>query len=82
MTGLANRLEQAGLLVRRRDSGDGRAIRLHLTEEGQLARRRAKADLAILNSKLTDGFSDAEMQIVARWLEAIRSRFEETEPEP
>jgi DNA-binding MarR family transcriptional regulator len=76
MTGMANRMEQAGLITRVRDTGDGRAIRLHLTEEGQVARRRAQADLKLLNAKLTEGFTETEMQVVARWLEKLPSKFQ------
>lgn len=81
MTGMANRMEQAGLIARVRDTGDGRAIRLYLTEEGQSARRRAQADLKLLNAKLTEGFTDDEMQVVARWLEKLPDQFrlEDTE---
>jgi len=81
MTGMANRMEQAGLITRIRDTGDGRAIRLHLTEEGQSARRRAQADLKLLNAKVTEGFTDDEMQVVVRWLEKLPDKFrlEDTE---
>jgi MarR family transcriptional regulator, organic hydroperoxide resistance regulator len=76
MTGMANRMEQAGLITRVRDTTDGRAIRLHLTEEGQVARRRAQADLKLLNAKLTEGFTEAEMHVVARWLEKLPDQFQ------
>lgn len=76
MTGMANRMEQAGLITRVRDTTDGRAIRLHLTEEGQVARRRAQAGLKLLNAKLTEGFTEAEMQVVARWLEKLPDQFQ------
>lgn len=81
MSGLANRMEQAGLIARRRDAIDGRAIRLYLTEQGQLVRQRAQADLLILNAKLTEGFSEAEMKVVARWLESLQSKLELETPD-
>jgi DNA-binding MarR family transcriptional regulator len=74
MSGLANRLEQAGYLVRKRDELDGRTIRLFQTEEGRAAGQRAKAALGALNARLSDGFSEDEMAVVGRWLESLPQR--------
>ena len=74
MSGLASRLEQAGYVVRQRDSEDGRAIRLYQTEEGRLAGQGAKAALGALNAKLSEGFSEDEMAVVGRWLESLPQR--------
>ncbi|API61422.1 hypothetical protein BSL82_18465 (plasmid) [Tardibacter chloracetimidivorans] len=71
MSGLANRLEQAGFLTRQRDEEDGRAIRLYQTDEGRLAAQRTKSALTALNFQLTDGFNEQEMEVVGRWLEAL-----------
>ncbi|MES2130013.1 MAG: MarR family transcriptional regulator [Pseudomonadota bacterium] len=76
MSGLANRMEQAGFLVRQRDADDGRAIRLYQTEEGRLAGQKAKVALAALNTRLYEGFNEDEMAIVARWLETLPQRLE------
>lgn len=77
MSGLANRLEQAGYLLRERDSNDGRAIRLYQTDEGRAAGLRAKASLGALNAKLSEGFSEDEMAVVGRWLESLPQRLSE-----
>lgn len=77
MSGLANRLEQAGYLLRKRDPNDGRAIRLYQTEEGHAAGLRAKASLGALNAKLSEGFSLDEMAVVGRWLESLPRRLSE-----
>lgn len=74
MSGLANRLEQAGYLVRKRDELDGRTIRLFQTEAGRAAGQRAKAALSALNVKLSDGFTEDEMAVVGRWLESLPQR--------
>ena len=74
MSGLANRLEQAGYLVRKRDAEDGRAIRLYQTDEGRAAGQRAKAALSALNTQLSEGFSQEEMSVVGRWLETLPRR--------
>lgn len=74
MSGMANRMEQAGLIMRHRDTADGRSIRLFLTKEGKVVGERARSDLARLNAALTEGFSEAEMAIVERWLASIPGR--------
>lgn len=76
MTGLADRLVRAGLLERRRDAEDGRAVRLHLTAAGRSALKAANAELAPLNARLAEGFSEAELAVVARWLASLRRKFE------
>ncbi|MBR8311983.1 MarR family transcriptional regulator [Burkholderia dolosa] len=75
MTGLADRMAKAGLLTRHADSDDGRATRLFVTDEGRAALRRARVLLRELNGKLCDGFSDDELDVVARWLHALQQRF-------
>lgn len=75
MSGLAARLEAAGYLIRTRDSEDGRAFRLYQTDEGRLAGRRSKASLGVLNERLSEGFSDDEMEVVGRWLESLVDKF-------
>ncbi|MBN3824653.1 MarR family transcriptional regulator [Burkholderia sp. Ac-20384] len=75
MTGLADRMAKAGLITRHADSDDGRATRLYLTDEGHAALKRARVLLRELNGKLCDGFSDDELDVVARWLHALQERF-------
>ncbi|AJY10676.1 MarR family transcriptional regulator [Burkholderia dolosa] len=75
MTGLADRMAKAGLLTRHADSDDGRATRLFVTDEGRAALKRARVLLRELNGKLCDGFSDDELDVVARWLHALQQRF-------
>ncbi|MGU7784588.1 MarR family winged helix-turn-helix transcriptional regulator [Burkholderia sp. PU8-34] len=75
MTGLADRMAKAGLLTRHHDSDDGRATRLFLTDDGHAALKKARVLLRALNEKLCDGFSDEELDVVARWLGALQTRF-------
>ena len=63
------------LLARHADSDDGRATRLFLTDAGHAALKRARVLLRELNGKLCDGFSDEELDVVARWLHALEDRF-------
>lgn len=75
MSGLADRSERAGLIERRADEHDGRASRLWLTDAGRSARQRSKAGMTDLNARLTEGFTEAEIDVVARWLTSLQTKF-------
>jgi DNA-binding MarR family transcriptional regulator len=75
ISGLAERMVEAGLIEKRADPDDGRASRLWLTAMGRKALARTKAGVAELNARLTEGFSDAEIDIVSRWLTSVQSKF-------
>lgn len=79
MTGLADRTERAGLIERRPDEVDGRASRLWLTEAGRSARQRSKTAMKALNAKLVEGFTAAELDVVARWLTSLQTKFPATD---
>jgi DNA-binding MarR family transcriptional regulator len=69
VTNLSKRMQAAGLVERVGDAFDARLTRLRLTAAGRQASDRAHAVLAELNAQLTAGFSQDELQVVARWLE-------------
>ena len=75
ISGLADRTVAAGLVERRADSEDGRAWRVWLTSKGRTALAQAKAGAAEVNAALTEGFTSAEIDIVARWLTSIQDKF-------
>lgn len=75
MTGLVDRMERAGLVERRPDPGDGRAQRVRLTDAGREARAFALDGLEEINKTLTEGFSEAEVDAIARWLTSLQARF-------
>jgi DNA-binding MarR family transcriptional regulator len=75
ISGLADRMVDAGLIEKRADPNDGRAWRLWLTQAGRKALARTKASVAELNVRLTEGFSEAEIDIVARWLASLQTKF-------
>ncbi|SFM20826.1 MarR family winged helix-turn-helix transcriptional regulator [Variovorax sp. OV329] len=79
MSGLADRMERAGLIERRADDTDGRASRLWLTDAGRAARQRSQAGMKPLNAKLTEGFTAAEIDVVARWLTSLQTKFPPTD---
>jgi len=89
ISGLVDRTAAAGLVARRADREDGRAWRVWLTPKGRTALAQAKASAAEINAALTEGFTGAEIDIVARWLTSIQHKFPRdstrdsiTDPEP
>src|SRR3982750_4135599 len=81
ISGLVDRMTAANLIERRADPDDGRAWRLWLTPAGRLAMARSKAGLVEVNARLTDGFTNAEIDVVARWLTTMQTRFPRGEDE-
>lgn len=77
MSGLIDRMERAGLVERRADPTDGRGQRIFMTDQGRAAREAAKAGLEEINRKITEGFSEAEMDVVSRWLASLQQSFPE-----
>ncbi|MDA9424825.1 MULTISPECIES: MarR family winged helix-turn-helix transcriptional regulator [Bradyrhizobium] len=75
ISGLVDRTEAAKLIERRADREDGRAWRIWLTPKGRSALTQVKAGAAEVNAALTDGFTIAEIDVVARWLTSIQSKF-------
>ena len=75
ISGLVDRTAAAKLIERRADREDGRAWRVWLTPKGRAALAQAKANAAQVNAALTDGFTSAEIDIVARWLTSIQDKF-------
>jgi DNA-binding MarR family transcriptional regulator len=81
ISGLVDRMTAANLIERRADPDDGRAWRLWLTPAGRVAMAQSKAGLTEVNARLTDGFTDAEIDVVARWLTTMQTRFPRGEDE-
>jgi DNA-binding MarR family transcriptional regulator len=65
----------SGLIERVPDAQDGRASRLRLTAAGRDARKAAVRRARALNEQLRDGFTDAELEVVARWLCSLSEKF-------
>jgi DNA-binding MarR family transcriptional regulator len=61
MTSLVRSVEQAGLVAREPDSGDGRAYRVSLTSRGQELRPVAERVLADLGATARTQLSDGEL---------------------
>jgi len=66
---------EGGLIEKRADLADGRAARLWLTGAGRRELSRAKTGAAEINARLMDGFTEAEIDTVSRWLKAVQTKF-------
>ena len=75
ISGLVDRTAAAKLVERRADREDKRAWRVWLTPKGRAALTQVKASAAAINTALTEGFTSAEIDIVARWLASIQEKF-------
>src|SRR5947207_11937515 len=81
ISGLVDRMTATNLIKRQADPDDGRAWRLWLTPAGRAAMAQSKAGVGEVNARLTEGFSEAEIDIVARWLTTMQTRFPRGEDE-
>ena len=70
-----DRMAKPGLIFCWVDEPNKRSYRLWLTEAGREAAQQAMAELAPLNVKLTQGFTDSELEIVSRWLHTVNERY-------
>ncbi len=75
ISGLVDRMVASGLVERRADDDDARASRVFLTSKGRKSLVRARETARAMNARLADGFSDQEIDIVARWLAGIQNKF-------
>ena len=63
------------LVERRSDAEDARSWRVFLTTKGRKSLALATETARQINSCLMEGFSDEEIDTVARWLASIQSKF-------
>lgn len=75
LTGLAGRMEHNGLIERRPCDQDGRASRLYLTELGRSKIDSAKPLITELNERMTEGFTDDEVNVILRFLNRLVNDF-------
>lgn len=68
VTNLSKRMQAAGLVERVADASDARLTRLQMTPTGLGAAELSRSALADLNGRLAAGFTQEELQTVARWL--------------
>jgi DNA-binding MarR family transcriptional regulator len=71
ITGLVARTEKTGCIRRRASSEDGRATHLHLTAKGHKKLEEIHKLNDELHRALRSGFSDAEIEVVLRFLQHV-----------
>ncbi|VAV92306.1 hypothetical protein MNBD_ALPHA06-845 [hydrothermal vent metagenome] len=71
ITGLATRMQTAGLIRRTRCAKDGRAWRISLTNKGEEKRQQVVGHLREFNQEISAGFSGEEMDVVHRFLSQV-----------
>jgi DNA-binding MarR family transcriptional regulator len=74
ITGLVDRLEKKGMIERRKDPEDRRAIRLHLTRRGRDAAARALPVVKEQNAAIKQGFTAEEIEVFSRVLQSVIER--------
>jgi DNA-binding MarR family transcriptional regulator len=77
---MIDRLEEAGLVERRRDESDRRAWRIHLTPAAAPMLVKLEEMGLAFNADMLAGISEADRETVLRVLGQMRSNLEQTEP--
>ena len=76
VTGLARRLEQAGVVTRQRCESDRRSWRLYLSARGREVLQLGHQSMREVNERITEGLSEAELDIAAGFLKNIIRTFQ------
>lgn len=74
VSGLVDRMEAGGLVLRKTSSVDARAQHIHVTAAGRRIAAKAAPVVRDMQAALTEGFTPAELDIVARFLVAAADR--------
>ena len=79
MTGLVDRLEKSGFVVREASPTDRRALLVRITQEGIDEIDRAKAIIKRVNEEVSSGFSDEEIAAFKKVLNSFFQKFNKAE---
>ena len=71
VTTLVVRMEEAGLIRREACSVDGRSYRVYLTKKAKSIGQKAIPFAGELNARLSCGFTEKEIDVVIRFLDAV-----------
>lgn len=74
---LVDRMEEAGLLERRRDPADRRAWRIHLTERSRQVVDKVRSGLAGMEEEMLAGLDQHQRDSLSDLLERVRANFVE-----
>jgi DNA-binding MarR family transcriptional regulator len=78
---MIDRLEEAGLVERRRDAADRRAWRIHLTKEAAPVLAKLEAMGTAFNADILAGITDADREAARRVLAGIRNNLDRIDEE-
>ena len=76
MTDILQRMEEGGLVARRRDPDDNRLVRVYLTEQGCDKERLIREQFAKLESAVFAGFDDGERAALRHLLQRALSNID------
>jgi len=79
VTNMLQRLEEAGLVARRRDPDDNRLVRVYLTEAGLQKEDSINAQLGEMQELLFKGISEADRTLLRHQLRQIMANIGEKE---
>ena len=80
LTRLVDNMEKAGLVERRRDAEDARAVALHVTAAGRRLTRRILPIAERYEAVALKGFSAAEQDVLKKALRRLYDNMDELEP--
>lgn len=66
VTNMLQRMEESGLVTRRRDVDDNRLVRVYLTEAGREKERSINEQFMNLQAAIFEGISDADRRLLRR----------------
>jgi len=78
---MIDRLEEAGLVERRRDAADRRAWRIHLTEDAAPVLVKLEAMGMAFNADILAGIAEADRETARRVLERVRHNLDQIDEE-
>jgi len=81
VSGLIQRMEALHWVTRRPCPEDGRTQRVWLLPAGRQLEPLLRQATTLINARLTEGFTDEEVQTVARWLRHVQRIDEPAQPE-
>lgn len=77
---LLKTMEEKQLIYREKDKDDKRVVRIFLTDEGVLKKKVAKMVIVKFNEEIHGQFSDEDLRVFFRVIEAINAFANEYEP--
>ena len=71
VTHMLQRLEESGLVIRRRDTEDNRLVRVYLTETGRQKELSLNEKIGSMQSLIFKGINPEQQILLRRWLQQI-----------